>query len=165
MPIKDKRLGRDQTGFTLLEVIVSLLIISVVLLSFFYLFMNATVSTKKTKEILDATYYAQNEMEHLFLLSQSIRFQDRDQAITHVPELTDETAVQYEAKKKYYYSKIMNSSKYERQGNSTKDPYNNYYYELTCEALPLNLTKISVKLYDHKGGVLKAQMESIYEWR
>lgn len=160
MPIK-----KDQAGFTLIEVVAALLIIGVVLLGFFYLFMNATTTTKKANEIFDATYYAQQEMEHLYQLSQSVTLENREQAITFVPAKSGETTAQYEARKIYYYSKIAGTSKFEKQGNKLEDANNSYYYELTCEVLPLKLTKIIVRVYERKGGVQKAQMESIYEWR
>ncbi|MCM3357813.1 prepilin-type N-terminal cleavage/methylation domain-containing protein [Psychrobacillus sp. FSL K6-4046] len=55
----------NQKGLTLVEVLASLAIISIVLLSFFQLFINTSVNTVKNNEKLVMIYLAEAELERL----------------------------------------------------------------------------------------------------
>ena len=55
----------NQRGLTLVEVLASLVIISIVLLSFFQLFINTSVNTVKNNEKLVMIYLAEAELERL----------------------------------------------------------------------------------------------------
>lgn len=147
---------KNQSGFTLIEVIASLVIITIILISFFSFFLSNAKTTKTSNDIFDATYYAQKEMEHLYQLSQTRTFDDRISAITAMPQPDEE-------RKKYYYQGTTTS--FEKYGDAQANPGNIYYYHLTCVPKTLNLTKVVVKVYDKKNGTLKAQMENILEWR
>jgi len=155
---------KDQSGFTLIEVVVAVVIISIILLGFFMFFLNASKTTKTSTEIFDAIYYAQREMERIYQLSQSFEFDNREVAITEPPVVEGETTPQVEAKKAYYYSKTGENT-FEKLGDAGVDSNDYYYYQLLCIPQNYNLTKVVVNVYDQKGGVLKAKMESVYEWR
>ncbi|MEQ6854239.1 prepilin-type N-terminal cleavage/methylation domain-containing protein [Lysinibacillus capsici] len=147
----------NQTGITLVEVIASIVIITIILTSFLSFFISTAKTTSTSNDIFDATYYAQKEMEHIYQLSQTTKYDDRVSEITHIPPDTKEE------NKKYYYQ--GSNTSFEKLGNLEADPNNQYYYSLTCIPKSYTLTTIVVKVYDKKGGVLKAQMENALEWR
>lgn len=147
---------KDQAGFTLIEVIVGLVLITIILISFFSFFISSMKTTTTSNTILDATYYAQREMEQLYTLSQKTSISNLETEITFVPLSGDQ---------KYYYASTGTTGIYEKWGNTIEDPSNIYYYQLTCVAQPFNVTKIIMKVFDQKDGVLKVQMEGLYEWR
>lgn len=155
-------LKKQQSGFTLIEVIASIVIITIILLSFFPFFINTAKTTKTSNDIFDATYYAQREMETLYGMSQNNQFINVEKTIIEdgLPPAVSQ------ADKIYYYQIIPGSSRtYEKLGDKTIDANNIFYYELNWEPMSNNLTKVLVKVHDKKGGILKAQMESIFEWR
>ncbi|NLK97128.1 MAG: prepilin-type N-terminal cleavage/methylation domain-containing protein [Epulopiscium sp.] len=68
------RLSLEQ-GFTLIEVLVSLTLISIIITGVMGLFVFSARSGKSSKESLDATYTARNYMEMIYGLSQTVDFE------------------------------------------------------------------------------------------
>lgn len=58
---------------TLVEVVAALVLIGIVLISFFGLLIQSNKTTHKSNDIMDATYVAQVEMENLYNASGSAR--------------------------------------------------------------------------------------------
>lgn len=63
---KHRNILLDQRGMTLIEIIVSLAILAIIIVPFLTMFLQSTVSTKKSEDILDATYVAQYVMEGIY---------------------------------------------------------------------------------------------------
>lgn len=147
----------SESGFTLLEVVASLIIITIILMSFYSFFISTAKTTKTSNEIFNATYYAQKEMEHLYQLSQIEAFNDRISVITAIPN------GEVEEREKYYYSGT--TTIFEKLGDLETDPNNNYYYILKCIPEFNNVTTVIIEVYDEKSGLLKAKMENKIEWR
>lgn len=61
-----KKLLRSELGFSLLEMVVSILLIGVILISFFGIFIQSKKAGVTSEEIIDATYVAQLTMEELY---------------------------------------------------------------------------------------------------
>ena len=152
---------KTQSGFTLIEVVSSIVIITIILLSFFTLFINTAKTTKTSNEIFDATYYAQMELEYLYKLSKVTPFTGIEDAI-----IQDGLAPTVSAAEKiYYYKKIPTSTnQYEKFGNVREDINNKFYYELSFVPISDKLTNVLVKVFENKNGILKAQMESVIKW-
>jgi prepilin-type N-terminal cleavage/methylation domain-containing protein len=55
---------KSQEGFSLLEVIVSISLLSIILLSFFSFFIQAANFTSKNKDVFDAGQYSQELLEY-----------------------------------------------------------------------------------------------------
>jgi len=64
--IKQKKFLRNLKGMTLIEIIVSLAILSIIIVPFLNMFVQSTVTTQKSGVILDATYVAQRVMEDIY---------------------------------------------------------------------------------------------------
>lgn len=66
-----KSLIKSNTGSIFIEILISLILISMVLLTFMSMFVISAKVNRKSKDVLDATYSAQNLMEELYVLSLS----------------------------------------------------------------------------------------------
>ncbi len=60
-----KKFFNNERGISLVEVVASLLLISIILISFFGLFIQSKKAGKTSEEIVDATYVAQETMEYM----------------------------------------------------------------------------------------------------
>ena len=63
------KLPLNEKGVTLVEVIASLVLLTILLISFFTLFVQSSKTTKSSAQIVDATYLAQTEMEEIYKFS------------------------------------------------------------------------------------------------
>ncbi len=66
-----KSLVKSNTGSIFIEVLISLILISMLLLTFMSMFVTSANVNKRSRDVLDATYFAQNLMEELYDLSLS----------------------------------------------------------------------------------------------
>jgi Tfp pilus assembly protein PilV len=66
-----KSLIKSNTGSIFIEVLISLILISMLLLTFMSMFVTSANVNKRSRDVLDATYFAQNLMEELYDLSLS----------------------------------------------------------------------------------------------
>jgi Tfp pilus assembly protein PilV len=66
-----KSLIKSNTGSIFVEILISLILISMVLLTFMSMFVTSAKVNRKSKDVLDATYSAQSLMEKLYDLSVS----------------------------------------------------------------------------------------------
>lgn len=162
MKIPNLKHRLNESGLSLVEVVASIVIISIILIGFITFFINTAKTTKTSNEVFDATYYAQMEMELLYGMSKNNPINNVEFVITKDGQSQSIS----EAEKVYYYQKTPNELRtYEKFGNKITDANNIFYYELSWEPMSNNLTKVLVKVFDKKGGILKAQMESAFEWR
>jgi competence protein ComGC len=66
-----KNFIKSNTGSIFVEILISLILISMVLLTFMSMFVTSAKVNRKSKDVLDATYSAQSLMEKLYDLSVS----------------------------------------------------------------------------------------------
>ena len=66
-----KSLIKSNTGSIFVEILISLILISMVLLTFMSMFVTSAKVNRKSRDVLDATYSAQSLMEKLYDLSLS----------------------------------------------------------------------------------------------
>ncbi|MEK4228865.1 prepilin-type N-terminal cleavage/methylation domain-containing protein [Solibacillus sp. FSL H8-0538] len=71
MKYKLKKTLDCQKGISLIEVVASIVLISIILISFFGLFIQSAKTGKASEEIVDATYVAQQKMEFYFNFSKT----------------------------------------------------------------------------------------------
>lgn len=60
------RLLKEECGISLVEVVASLVLITIILISFFSFFIQSKKTHVTSESIVDATYMAQKEMEELY---------------------------------------------------------------------------------------------------
>lgn len=134
---------RNESGLTLIEVVVSILILTLIITSFLMMFIQATKTNKASERIIDSTYYAQVEMENIHAISDTSSFEDRKTIMNkHL---------------KYETLDLINFIK--NDGKSGK-----YFEVRLLERNELPIVDLLVKVYDSKGGNLEAQMETVLLW-
>lgn len=67
---RQKKISCNRKGMTLIEIIVSLAILAIIIVPFLNMFVQSTVTNKKSEIILDANYVAQRVMEDTYNYSQ-----------------------------------------------------------------------------------------------
>lgn len=139
---------KDEGGVTLVEVVTSLVLITIILLSFAGLFIQSTKTGKASQEIVDATYIAQVEMENMysfskFLPQSQIEQYFIDEGYTKVDEESDSTKITFT---------ISDANTHSLKKFKFKFSYN-------------KLLGVVVEVYDPKTLVLKSKMENILEWK
>ena len=137
----------NQKGLTLIEVLLSLVIISIILLAILFVLLQIIRTNKTSQELVNATYVAQTEMEEMYHVSQS---EDFDAWIGDVQS----------SDKDYSYANSMHTIIY--------DVLNQYTVEMKIsenEELPSPLKRITIHVFelDHSGSP-KAKMENLLEW-
>ncbi len=141
----------NESGISLVEVIASIVILSVILISIFTMLTQSGRTTKNNEDIVEATYLAQTEMEKLYDKSQTTLFADYENAIDL--ELD--------------YDIISPETEYEKDITT---PNRNFYIQVIISKTdPILLTThIIINVYDEKSSPLKtpkAQMQNTLEWR
>lgn len=70
MKAKHRLKGTAESGITLVETLVSIVLLGLVLTIFLSVFTQSAAINKTSEEVVDASYLAQKEMENLYALSQ-----------------------------------------------------------------------------------------------
>jgi type II secretory pathway pseudopilin PulG len=132
----------SERGITLVEIIASIAILSLIILTFVPVFAQSMRSSKVASDMLDSTYLAQTVMEKVYQLSADYPF---NEAVNHVDEMT------FLGSKDDWYQYVQ-----------YKD---GAYIELLIEEPEDELSNVLVKVYsDDSKSKLEAQMETIYRW-
>lgn len=66
----------NQKGMTLVEIIVSIAILSIIIVTFLTFFIQSTKVNNVSKDITDSSYVAQSEMEEIYNLSNTMSYMD-----------------------------------------------------------------------------------------
>lgn len=166
-----------ETGFSLIEVIISILLLSIVILGFFSLLINSAKTTKVSESITDSTYNVQKEMETLYSLSKGTKFNNKEVAIkdmgySKAPNdlkcMNDEEDDKWKGNT---FEKIPSSSEnvpfYNPKYILILSEYNTGSSELSAthgiNNGNLYLSTVIIKLCDSH--ILKAKVQNTIEWR
>ncbi|MFY3792773.1 type IV pilus modification PilV family protein [Ureibacillus sp. MALMAid1270] len=152
----------DESGLSLIEVIASVVILTIILLGIFGLFVQSAKTTKNSEKIVDATYIAQTEMENLYLQTKkSCEIEDvmiRCYPISNYVKAIHDlgyTNIDDSGYPLGYFKKYISNS--------------NFYVKLTVKT-PVNgvdyLTRVIIYVIEvgNSGEVIKAQMENTIQW-
>lgn len=139
---------KNNQGFTLVEVIASLVILTIILISVYSLLAKTSNTTSTSEDIMDATYVAQTEMEKLYKFAKGNEF-TKDLQNIRFPD--------------YVYSpeKQTEQNKYIYTNSTTYSP--NYSLELKIYKKQENLTRVVLTVKD-KDNIQKSKMETTLEW-
>lgn len=128
-------------GMTLIEILLSIVILTIVVLSFSAMFIQSARTNQQSESIMDATYVAQEYMEEIINLSNGT---------------FEEGVVQL--KEKLGLARTSPSS------NEFTGEREGYYIVININNAT-NGGKLIVKVYNDKSHMkLKAQMETILDW-
>lgn len=142
----------NQSGFSLLEVLTSTILIAILLLSFFTILISSAKTTKTAETIIDYTYLAQKEMENAYEKSVTSSSSDWENIKKDVLSLG---YVYIEEKNGYTIFK------------KTMIKENVYIVLKIKKHEPIkydHLTNVIIEVYDAEKSILKSTMETILLW-
>lgn len=149
-----KRIQKARAGVTLIELILSIAIIGIIVVSFIPLFVITSNTNSKSQAALKSTYLGKDAMEVAYTLSRNIDYEKIES------DLEDRLEIEL---KEQNYSKIPNNERSDEDGFWYKkdDKYLNIKFTKTD-----NLVKVIVKVYKHNNrNELEVQYESLYSWK
>ncbi|WP_453994655.1 type IV pilus modification PilV family protein [Bacillus nitroreducens] len=123
-------------GISLIEILVSIVILSIIVVSFITLFVQSAKTNRVSEDIIDATYVAQSTIENIYNISKSSTSYNGKNVV-------DEDAC------KPSCQFIKNESGYEIQ--------------ITIENNDLHT--VLVEVYNRTTGRKEAQMETLLNWK
>lgn len=141
---RKKAIGEN--GLTLVEVLASIVILSLLIMTFLMLFLQAAKVNKVSEHTIDATYLAQTEMENIYAASTSTRFSQRENAIeglAYEKKATEEIWTVFE-KKIEATDRLVKVRITDKTGT---------------------MTRIIVEVYEGPEKILRAKMENILVWK
>ncbi|PLS01316.1 type II secretion system protein [Neobacillus cucumis] len=134
-----------EKGLTLIEILVSIVILSIIVVSFLSMFVQSSRSNNFSKRIVDATYVAETQMEELNNMNKSLAS----------PSLAN---LSTEIKKSY----TVDSSCSDCFGKTTSG----HYVLVQLKNVSTELGKVIVKIYkDNSKTSQEAQMELNVSWK
>ncbi|WP_431029586.1 hypothetical protein [Lysinibacillus sp. LZ02] len=159
------KLLKSEKGITLLETVVSLLLISIILISFFSFFVQSKKTNSSSESISEATYIAQKEMEQIYTLSKSSSLLNLSTTYLQGLEYTS-----------VYPTGIGNTNNCTGTANTNQTVYSAIFaYERPIENYTSKVTISTLCNYTNAGNVLieitdsnnnlKATVENIYIWQ
>ncbi|WP_416151364.1 prepilin-type N-terminal cleavage/methylation domain-containing protein [Salipaludibacillus sp. HK11] len=136
----------NEEGRTLIEILVSIVIISIVVIPFLSVFIQTTKSINHSDTILDATYFAQTHMEDIHNISETYTF---DEAISF---LNTDSKYSLISNNETSYNILIETDK--------------YFGEIEIQKVnDSNLTQIVISIYeDNSKNKLEAKMENYVTW-
>lgn len=148
----------DERGLSLLEVIVSMLLLSIILISFFGFFVQSSKSYNTSETITNGIYKGQTVMEHIYFVSKNSPFSidnlnSKDYSFEPLPLEEYNTLYNLTNSKNYQYLYI-DESKENFQIVLKINKIGNYY----------STYSVIIEIYDEQNK-LKNKIENIYNWK
>jgi len=134
---------KNEQGLTLVEILASLVILAIIFISIISILNQSARTNKTSEEIIDATYVAQTEMEHIYKLSK-----DTDKTIDSIHDYVKQTP-------------NGNWNVYHKQVE------HNFFLEILEDRTDEPMVRIVVRVYeisDTNKENPKAQMETLLKW-
>ncbi len=147
MKRQNRKIFKSQGGFSLIEVVASLVIITIILLSFFGLLIQTNKTGKSSEQIIDATYLAQKEMEKMYNYFKSTTIE------------TWESNFPYLAEK----DEVNSTGTITRYKVTPSNAKNKEIIIVNAEDMSHdNTVRITIEVYDARGATLKAKVQNIF---
>ena len=135
------RMQAKESGFSLVEILISIVLLSLLIMTFLLMFLQSAKTNKASEDIVNATYVAQTEMEKIYAVSKTTKFEDRKSEMLKIG---------YET---------VDLEKF----TTKNSPY--IEVKLTKRNVANNLINVIVDVYNNKNDKkLKAHMETILSW-
>ncbi|MFB1051785.1 hypothetical protein [Paraliobacillus sp. JSM ZJ581] len=140
---------REEKAMTLVEVLASILLLSIIIVTFLTFFIQSRKTVDVSDEISDATYIAQSEIENTYHISQTMSFLDG------VNQLKTETDTYDDSSGQHKFTKTVDSNKVKISIAVAEDGED--------QVISDKLKNVLVHVYD-LSGKLKGQMETKILW-
>lgn len=136
---------QNNRGLTLVEILASLILITLILLSFLMMFTQAAKTNKTSENIIDGTYLAQVEMERIIATSKIKLTGTREQAI-----------------KDLGYSVLSDQNSWFEFTKNVPD--STAVIKVKLEKKSGDVTRIIIEVFSKSGGPSRAKMENALLW-
>lgn len=157
MKKKNLKLLRKEDGISLVEVVATIVLISIILISFFGIIIQSNKTAKSSSDIVNATYIAQTELEEIYKMTKTKITDDSKIGEIIIEDLS---------------KNLSNSYKYI---NEESDPTNNKFFftkkintttEINLIAEVNSDRKYIVHIYIevYINNTKKSSMENAYRW-
>lgn len=141
----EKSNWKTSQGFTLIEILVSITILSIIIIAFLTFFMQSANTNAQSEETLDATYVAQSQLEEVYNISLNHERKDAGEEL----EKLGYTAGSSETEGSFF--------------TVVKDSFH-ISIQLRKTEKDSHLTNVLV-VVKNPSGKLKAQMETVINWQ
>lgn len=146
---KAKETTQSEVGLTLVEVLASIVILSIIITTFLLVFNQSAKTTYQSEETIDATYIAQTEMEWLYELSQISTVKERESTLLDEGYGTPHTEDKWTV-----YQKSVQEDQYQVVAKLNDEDDN-----------ALGMTRVLIQVFEQQNDAqLKAQMENVLQW-
>ncbi|MGE7665099.1 type IV pilus modification PilV family protein [Ureibacillus composti] len=155
-----RKILNNNRGITLIEAIVSLLLITIILISFYGMFIQSKKTNSNAESISDATYLAQTEMEKVYQISKSQSISDLNSKFISGYTLSSNKNIKVcPRNNQLNYTEYSSEIVYEKALNS------NYKGVITIRPL-CDFAKSATVLIDiiDTKNIIKATVENVYVW-
>lgn len=149
----------NSKGFSLVEVVASIVILSIIVVSVLSLIIQSAKTTKTSENMIDATYIAQTEMEKAYTAATENKLSSLDEQIQCL-----QIELGYPADSPIVEGDIR---KIQRTIISEGNTELFIQIELKQHTTLKSLTPIIISVYEQKDGrfILKAQMQNTLAWK
>lgn len=145
-----QNMDEQEIGMTLVEVLVSILLLSIIVVTFLTFFVQSKKTVTLSDDVSNASYLAQTEMENIYHLSEKLTFdQAMNQLKTEIPNYS-------EAMDTFNFTKHLEANKVNIRISKAEDSSGTIIAE--------ELKQIVIYVYDYSNK-LKAQVETKLLWQ
>lgn len=147
---------KEEEGISLIEVVASIIILTVILLSVFGILIQSNKVTRTSQDINSATYTAQVIMEDFYEYAKA----------NTLPDKTTLDTIGFNAPlDKFLPEPNVTANKYEFTWTSDFIVHLTLNYKGNPGDINEHLTGLLIDVFDKDGVTLKAHMETVLEWR
>lgn len=143
---KIDRYFNNENGLTLIEILASIVILSIIVVTFLTFFINSARTTNVSADVIDASYLAQKEMEKFYHYSITTDYEAMVDDLIDDPDFDSSingTEHQFIKREQGYRIEIRTNQAYDQSGNPISDLY-----------------QLLIRIYDDQSGTKKAQVET-----
>ena len=145
----------QQKGMTLVEIVAGILIIGLLLISFFGIFISSKKTGIASEEIVDGTYIAQEAMEEVYFSTKHMSLQP---LIDNYLADTDKTnvATNYSSTNQQSFTVAYDHHEF---ANTRVEIF---FKKMTRSELPSNVNMYNITISVKENAVIKSTMENIF---
>lgn len=167
-----KKKIQNEFGISLIEVIASILILTIILISFFSLLIQSNRTNSLSESIADATYIAQMEMENLYTISEDKNniddFVEAIKSNGYTLESTNDFQCTNPDEIKYsnVYVFVKTDSQYPDFKKKITIKKIRYYYNSASIKIEVNNSaSIKIEVIDVNANSIRAIMENVIKFK
>lgn len=154
-----KNLFKNEKGLSLVEVVASIVILTLLITSFLGLILSAAKSAEHAREVIDFTFIAQRNMEMIFEKSNNHRLTELDSV------MINGLAYQLNSSSSSSTTYSKNEIDSNNEAYEIKVTFTDYEGSGQFSNLAASLNRVRVEVFPNRPSQPYAIVESLLEWR